>query len=528
MRPGRILLAVCAVAGWVAAQADLDYLVVTPSHLVPAFDTFVVWRTRCGMRTTAVAVESVLVHAQGRDFPEKLRNFIRSYHESLGTRWVLLGGGSELVPVRMAYTPGNLTDYSPCDLYYSDLDGTWDADGDGIFGEESDSVDFHADVFVGRAPVVSAAQVQSLTDKWRRFEQEPAPDYLARLLEAGDTANLGPPPGWFVAKLMPPVGRYDFRDSLEAGFQLVWHVGHATRTQLVLGTQTILDTFDARSLQNRDRLAVLNSTGSEVAAFDGNCIGSCLVDNPDGGCAAVLGNSRAGWVACRELYAWFYVSLFGADTLHALGENHARTKDRFVPLARTNRYWRQSLYVWTLLGDPGLRLWTDTARLLEVNHSAVLDTGLQDFVITFRSGGAPCLGLVCLWKGNEVYERRWLDGGGSIPIHPRTPGEMLVTVTAPNHPAYLGYCGFATALTDSPPTQPGRAFSTILRGVLRLEVGSRQHTAYRTELLDISGRSVMTLRAGLNDVSHLAPGVYFVRPAGDCRQFPVSRVVLTR
>jgi len=30
------------------------------------------------------------------------------------------------------------------------------------------------------------------------------------------------------------------------------------------------------------------------------------------------------------------------------------------------------------------------------------------------------------------------------------------------------------------------------------------------ELLDISGRSVMPLESGANDVSRLAPGVYFV------------------
>ena len=52
---------------------------------------------------------------------------------------------------------------------------------------------------------------------------------------------------------------------------------------------------------------------------------------------------------------------------------------------------------------------------------------------------------------------------------------------------------------------------TIVRGVLELPVDSRQHSAYRAELLDISGRKVIELRAGANDVSRLAPGVYFVR-----------------
>ena len=53
--------------------------------------------------------------------------------------------------------------------------------------------------------------------------------------------------------------------------------------------------------------------------------------------------------------------------------------------------------------------------------------------------------------------------------------------------------------------------ATIVRGVLMLQVDSRQHTAYRAELMDISGRKVMELAPGANDISWLAPGVYFVQ-----------------
>jgi YVTN family beta-propeller protein len=53
---------------------------------------------------------------------------------------------------------------------------------------------------------------------------------------------------------------------------------------------------------------------------------------------------------------------------------------------------------------------------------------------------------------------------------------------------------------------------TIVRKVLMLGiVDSRQNTGYRGELLDAAGRRVLSLRPGANDVSGLAPGVYFVR-----------------
>jgi YVTN family beta-propeller protein len=57
-----------------------------------------------------------------------------------------------------------------------------------------------------------------------------------------------------------------------------------------------------------------------------------------------------------------------------------------------------------------------------------------------------------------------------------------------------------------------RPSPSIIRSVLR--IGNRtQNTGYRGELLDASGRKVLDLHPGVNDVSHLAAGIYFVREA---------------
>ncbi|MBM3322917.1 hypothetical protein FJY69_05525 [candidate division WOR-3 bacterium] len=70
--------------------------------------------------------------------------------------------------------------------------------------------------------------------------------------------------------------------------------------------------------------------------------------------------------------------------------------------------------------------------------------------------------------------------------------------------------------------------ATIVRGVMK---GSRLTAdGSRQELLDAAGRKVMTLQPGPNDVSHLAPGVYFVRSAaGDDRHASgLTRLLLVR
>jgi hypothetical protein len=72
--------------------------------------------------------------------------------------------------------------------------------------------------------------------------------------------------------------------------------------------------------------------------------------------------------------------------------------------------------------------------------------------------------------------------------------------------------------------------ATIARGVLVLgAVDSRQNTAYRTELLDISGRKVLDLHPGANDVRSLAPGVYFERETqAQAQAQAIRKVVVTR
>jgi hypothetical protein len=196
-------------------------------------------------------------------------------------------------------------------------------------------------------------------------------------------------------------------------------------------------------------------------------------------------------------------------------------------------------------------------------------------------------------SGNYAYLAAYLDGlrvvSISDPAHPvevghyDTPGEAMsvavdgnyayvadeshgmrmVRVSDPANPVEVGYydihhyaLGVAVAgdlayvaaydaglqiyrpygagIEETPPRPTGAAeanAATITRGVLVLgAVDSRQNTAYRAELLDIGGRKVATLHPGANDVSRLAPGVYFVRQASGVKRgaSTVRKVVIQR
>jgi sarcosine oxidase gamma subunit len=69
----------------------------------------------------------------------------------------------------------------------------------------------------------------------------------------------------------------------------------------------------------------------------------------------------------------------------------------------------------------------------------------------------------------------------------------------------------AAAIVKKPAasTSPTLPSQTVIRNILFLSeaVGRKSQAA---SLLDISGRNVMELKSGANDVRALAPGVYFV------------------
>jgi hypothetical protein len=76
-------------------------------------------------------------------------------------------------------------------------------------------------------------------------------------------------------------------------------------------------------------------------------------------------------------------------------------------------------------------------------------------------------------------------------------------------------------IADEPRTlTPQLAIPTIVRGILVL---NSSFDIRNSSLLDASGRRALDLRPGANDVSRLAPGVYFVREAAGLHKLVKTR-----
>jgi hypothetical protein len=92
---------------------------------------------------------------------------------------------------------------------------------------------------------------------------------------------------------------------------------------------------------------------------------------------------------------------------------------------------------------------------LIVTHPSQLSVGTSSFTVSVSSGGTPVnQAYVCLWKGNEVYQRGYTDATGNITftVSPSSGGLMNVTVTKHN---YLPNKSTAQVTSDNlPPYQP--------------------------------------------------------------------------
>ena len=178
---------------------DYQYVILAPQAFVGlgganSLEALRDARIAGGLTATIETLENVLASFDGTrpdggtDGATSVRNFLTAAYSEWGTQYVLLIGdadaadvggesGDNLMPVRGIWVDGGaeMQDHLPADQYYSCLDGSYDANADGQYGEYGDGpgfgeVDLLAELYVGRAPADSAGEVQNFVAKTLAYE----------------------------------------------------------------------------------------------------------------------------------------------------------------------------------------------------------------------------------------------------------------------------------------------------------------------------------------------------------------------
>jgi hypothetical protein len=398
--------------GAVLPPDEVEFVIITVTDLAPDFENLAAFKRNINISTRVVTLDWIGNNVEpGVDMPATIRGFLQEARTQWGTAYVLLGGDIDQVPTRWVHSdffPSVSGSDLPTDLYYAGLDGDWDGDGDGIYGEPyqnasdpGDGADLGPDLAFGRAPVSSPAEAALFVEKTIVFHDQAFTIAAGRALLVAEvlfpydwdqgpyiildgaeyTENLhsqllGADPPWQDDRYYENYS--DYPGSMNAtstsvlgamstgSYRLVYSVSFAFGDSLAVGQGFITG----------DQLAQLNNSspfffvvlGSGGAAHDGNSAIVRALLAPDGGCAGGLGLTRASFPSKTSIYFESFFQYAYAMTGARVGDALVATLNEHIANTQVDYVDRWTHLSMVLLGDPTLPL-TGDERVVSIGGS---------------------------------------------------------------------------------------------------------------------------------------------------------------
>ena len=375
-----------------APTGEYDLVIITTDSLKEGFEPLREAHDAEGVKTFIATTEEIYSGYTGVDNAEKIRNFIRDAYTNLGIEYVLLGGDDNVVPARHLWVQswyGGYTVTKPSDIYYGCLDGSFNRDNDGRWGEPTDGdsggdVDLLAEVYVGRACVDSQTEVENFVSKTIAYIDADEDEYLNEVLFVGEYLGFGGPSNWGgnhkdemidgssmhgYTTVGIPTEEYtidtlydrdgywsktSLKNRINNGVHIINHLGHANYYNNLK-----MSTSDVQSLTN-DKYCFIYSQGCMAGGFDGrDCIAEYFTAKTAHGAVAGIWNARYGWGRyhstdgpSQRFDREFWDAVFN-ENLTAMGKANQDSKEDNL-----YRIWdscmRWCYYGLNLFGDPTL------------------------------------------------------------------------------------------------------------------------------------------------------------------------------
>ncbi len=168
-----------------------NYVIITLEDLTSHITQLVEWEEYKGRIVKVVTTDWINSNYDGYDLAEKIRNFLIEKYpsEEWGIEYVCLIGDYDDVPIRT--TAQYIGSYGPpaTDYYYAELSlpdsASWDENGNHLYGENSDSIDFYTEINVGRIPWSDPDTVEHICEKSAAYEQKDDPSFKKNILLLG-------------------------------------------------------------------------------------------------------------------------------------------------------------------------------------------------------------------------------------------------------------------------------------------------------------------------------------------------------
>ncbi|MCK5786774.1 MAG: T9SS type A sorting domain-containing protein [Candidatus Sabulitectum sp.] len=367
-------------------DSGVDYLIITNEDYVDETVTLESLLEERELSFQTLTVQEIDGSWEGTDVQEDIRNCIKHYALNEGTAFVLLAGDETIVPVREVYTEcEGLSELAPSDLYYSDLDGSWDGNGNGIYGEFADSLDLYADVLLGRLLFSTPEGAVAIFEKNTAYASVGSSEtWYRNAVLCG--ANLFPDIGYVGAKGCEIMAEeFPSTFSLTKAYELSvgdypdtyfpvlydgagWnhYAGHGNdRGVYWINSSGIMTISRMDGFDNQGRTGIHSCIGCHTGDFTdpGICLADTLLTLANGGGVAGFFNTSWGWegywpeIGSSERLCNNTVEQVYQNKASSLGLAYTVAKDLEIP-NMTGPYDRvmQSVIAYSAFMDPSLEV----------------------------------------------------------------------------------------------------------------------------------------------------------------------------
>jgi hypothetical protein len=332
----------------------------TDEYSISAFQKF---RTENGLPSTIVTTEDIYANYDGRDNPEKIRNFIKDAYANWEIKYVLLAGDVNIVPARFLYARQKQV---ASDMYYGCLEGDFNANNNDYWGEAADGLDFTYEVYVGRASAENATELSNFVYKTIKYETSPLnASYHTKMIQwnAIETGvgNTSAWPREYTNRdkdITCEYYRFTNNDPLASIVNTRLSSGNTGfylgASHGVVGSAGNITRVAARAYTNADQYYFFTGIMCLTGKFQEDCLAEHLTTSTR------TGGAFAGFFNSEEAYApyitQFLITMrnkYLEDKITRLGELRAAIQNRYsVAEYNSDMAIRYNAYHFNLFGDP--------------------------------------------------------------------------------------------------------------------------------------------------------------------------------
>ncbi len=461
-----------------------EYLMIIDGAKLAQWQPLADYYASRGISVMLQAVDQITANMEGQDDQEKIRNYIIAAYGENPLRYVLLGGDTDVIPHRGFYVSmgsGGETDEDiPADMYYSCLDGNWNADGDNNWGEPQEA-DLTPELALGRIAYNSDAEIANQINKISMYQMAPVEDqvkstifvgewlwdgptwggdYMDEMIDGSSShgyTTVGIPSTWDIDTLYDRSfgyadawGSADILPMLSQGANLVNHLGHSNTTYNMRLSNNQVTASSITNNGAQENFSIYFTQGCYAGSFDNrgtnpndygqDSITEKFTSLPTSA-AGMISHSRYGWGmqgstngASQYFHREYIDAIFG-ENIHELGYTLVDAKIDNIPFISGSAVMYWVTYETNLFGCPVTNIWSDTPSTMSVNLPSTWLVGLNQYTVQTNAPNAQ----LKIKQGSEIFYEGMSDESGIVNINlseSLIPGNYQIFVTAPNFYPY--------------------------------------------------------------------------------------------